>query len=484
MNIPENLRQLDPQRWEIPITFRPAMRVPGLVYADRELLEKIGEDRSLEQVVNVASLPGIVGYSLAMPDIHQGYGFPIGGVAATDPAEGGVISPGGVGFDINCGVRLLRTGLEAGRVRPRIHQLLSVLFRTIPVGVGSHSDLKLSPGEEERVLEEGSGWAVARGMGTETDLENTEERGRMDGADPSRVSKRARERGLRQLGTLGSGNHFLEIQYVDEIYDAALAQSFGVERDMVTVMIHCGSRGLGHQVCSDYVKKMGAAARKYGYTLPDRQLACAPADSPEGRAYFFAMASAANYAWANRQIIMDRVRKVFEKTLSAGREELKMGLVYDVAHNIAKFEEHRVGETEKTLCVHRKGATRAFGPGRPELPGRYRQAGQPVLIPGDMGSCSFLLAGTDQAMAETWGSTCHGAGRLMSRTAARKSIGGRQLAAELRSRGIEVMAGSMSSLAEEAPAAYKDVSGVVEVVHQAGLSRKVARMRPLGVIKG
>jgi len=484
MNIPENLRQLDPQRWEIPITFRPAMRVPGLVYADRELLEKIGEDRSLEQVVNVASLPGIVGYSLAMPDIHQGYGFPIGGVAATDPAEGGVISPGGVGFDINCGVRLLRTGLEAGRVRPRIHQLLSVLFRTIPVGVGSHSDLKLSPGEEERVLEEGSGWAVARGMGTETDLENTEERGRMDGADPSRVSKRARERGLRQLGTLGSGNHFLEIQYVDEIYDAALAQSFGVERDMVTVMIHCGSRGLGHQVCSDYVKKMGAAARKYGYTLPDRQLACAPADSPEGRAYFGAMASAANYAWANRQIIMDRVRKVFEKTLSAGREELKMGLVYDVAHNIAKFEEHRVGETEKTLCVHRKGATRAFGPGRPELPGRYRQAGQPVLIPGDMGSCSFLLAGTDQAMAETWGSTCHGAGRLMSRTAARKSIGGRQLAAELRSRGIEVMAGSMSSLAEEAPAAYKDVSGVVEVVHQAGLSRKVARMRPLGVIKG
>ncbi len=484
MNIPENLRQLDPQRWEIPITFRPAMRVPGLVYADRELLEKIGEDRSLEQVVNVASLPGIVGYSLAMPDIHQGYGFPIGGVAATDPAEGGVISPGGVGFDINCGVRLLRTGLEAGRVRPRIHQLLSVLFRTIPVGVGRHSDLKLSPGEEERVLEEGSGWAVARGMGTETDLENTEERGRMDGADPSRVSKRARERGLRQLGTLGSGNHFLEIQYVDEIYDAALAQNFGVERDMVTVMIHCGSRGLGHQVCSDYVKKMGAAARKYGYTLPDRQLACAPADSPEGRAYFGAMASAANYAWANRQIIMDRVRKVFEKTLSAGREELKMGLVYDVAHNIAKFEEHRVGETEKTLCVHRKGATRAFGPGRPELPGRYRQAGQPVLIPGDMGSCSFLLAGTDQAMAETWGSTCHGAGRLMSRTAARKSIGGRQLAAELRSRGIEVMAGSMSSLAEEAPAAYKDVSGVVEVVHQAGLSRKVARMRPLGVIKG
>ncbi len=484
MNIPENLRQLDPQRWEIPITFRPAMRVPGLVYADRELLEKIGEDRSLEQVVNVASLPGIVGYSLAMPDIHQGYGFPIGGVAATDPAEGGVISPGGVGFDINCGVRLLRTGLEAGRVRPRIHQLLSVLFRTIPVGVGRHSDLKLSPGEEERVLEEGSGWAVARGMGTETDLENTEERGRMDGADPSRVSKRARERGLRQLGTLGSGNHFLEIQYVDEIYDAALAQSFGVERDMVTVMIHCGSRGLGHQVCSDYVKTMGAAARKYGYTLPDRQLACAPADSPEGRAYFGAMASAANYAWANRQIIMDRVRKVFENTLSGSREELKMGLVYDVAHNIAKFEEHRVGETEKTLCVHRKGATRAFGPGRPELPGRYRQAGQPVLIPGDMGSCSFLLAGTDQAMAETWGSTCHGAGRLMSRTAARKSIGGRQLAAELRSRGIEVMAGSMSSLAEEAPAAYKDVSGVVEVVHQAGLSRKVARMRPLGVIKG
>lgn len=484
MNIAEKLKQLDPQRWEIPVSCRSGMRVPGLIYADRELLEKIGEDRSLEQVVNVAALPGIVGCSLAMPDIHQGYGFPIGGVAATDPAEGGVISPGGVGFDINCGVRLLRTGLEAGRVRPRIHRLLSALFQTIPVGVGRHSDLRLSSGEEERVLREGSGWAVSRGLGTETDLENTEERGCLAGADPSRVGKRARERGLRQLGTLGSGNHFLEIQYVDEIYDPALARSFGVERDMVTVMIHCGSRGLGHQVCSDYVKTMGAAARKYGYTLPDRQLACAPADSPEGRAYFGAMACAANYAWANRQIIMDRVRKVFEKTLSGSREELKMGLVYDVAHNIAKFEKHLVGGREKRLCVHRKGATRAFGPGRSELPDRYRATGQPVLIPGDMGSCSFLLAGTEQAMAETWGSTCHGAGRVMSRTAARKSIGGRELAAELKSRGIEVMAGSMSSLAEEAPAAYKDVSKVVEVVSRAGLSRKVARLRPLGVIKG
>ncbi len=466
------------------MTFQPGMRVPGLVYADRELLEQIGQDRSLDQVANVATLPGIVGYSLAMPDIHWGYGFPIGGVAATDPAAGGVISPGGVGFDINCGVRLLRTGLEAGRVRPWIHRLLSALFQTIPVGVGRHSDLKLSFGEEERVLSEGSGWAVARGLGTETDLENTEERGCLAGADPSRVGKRARERGLRQLGTLGSGNHFLEIQYVDEIYDPALARSFGIEQDMVTVMIHCGSRGLGHQVCSDYVKTMGATARKYGYTLPDRQLACAPAESPEGRAYFGAMASAANYAWANRQIIMDRVQKVFARTLFSSPEELKMGLVYDVAHNIAKFEKHRVGESEKTLCVHRKGATRAFGPGLPELPARYRSTGQPVLIPGDMGTCSFLLAGTEQAMAETWGSTCHGAGRVMSRTAARKSIGGRELVAELKSRGIEVMAGSMSSLAEESPAAYKDVSKVVEVVHLAGLSRKVARMRPLGVIKG
>jgi tRNA-splicing ligase RtcB (3'-phosphate/5'-hydroxy nucleic acid ligase) len=484
MNTLEIFKRIDPWRWEIPTTFQPGMRVPGLIYTDREMLEQIGRDQSLDQVANVAALPGIVGYSLAMPDIHQGYGFPIGGVAATDPSAGGVISPGGVGFDINCGVRLLRTGLEAGRVRKEIHRLLSALFSAVPAGVGCQSDLKLSNRDEERVLSEGSGWAVARGLGTENDRENTEGRGCLAGADPGRVGKRARERGRSQLGTLGSGNHFLEIQYVDEIYDPALARSFGIEKGQVTVMIHCGSRGLGHQVCSDAVQAMGRASRKYGYTLPDRQLACAPTDSPEGKDYFAAMACAANYAWANRQIIMDRVRKVFEQTLGKTAAELKMGLVYDVAHNIAKFERHRVGEVEKTLCVHRKGATRAFPPGHPELPVHYRASGQPVLIPGDMGSCSFLLAGTERAMAETWGSTCHGAGRVMSRTAARKAIRGRDLAAELKSRGIEVMAGSMASLAEEAPRAYKDVSKVVEVVHRAGLARKVARMRPLGVIKG
>lgn len=484
MKKPERLRELDPWRWEIPIAFQPGMLVPGLIYADRELLEQIEKDQSLDQVVNVAALPGIVGYSLAMPDIHRGYGFPIGGVAATDPSTGGVISPGGVGFDINCGVRLLRTGLEAGQVQKEIHCLLSALFQSVPTGVGCHSDFQLSAQDEERVLREGSGWAVARGLGTEGDLENTEERGCLSGADPSRVGKRARQRGRSQLGTLGSGNHFLEIQYVDEIYDPVLARSFGIEKGQVTVMIHCGSRGLGHQVCSDYVQVMGPASRKYGYSLPDRQLACAPAESPEGRDYFAAMAGAANYAWANRQIIMDRVRGAFEKTLGKREGELKMNLVYDVAHNIAKFERHRVGGGEKTLCVHRKGATRAFPPGHPELPAHYRSCGQPVLIPGDMGSCSFLLAGTAGAMAETWGSTCHGAGRVMSRTAARKLIRGRDLLAELKAKGIEVMTGSMANLPEEAPRAYKDVSRVVEVVHRAGLSRKVARMRPLGVIKG
>ena len=460
------------------------MRVPGRVFASPELFERATRDRAVDQVANVAHLPGIVGASMAMPDIHWGYGFPIGGVAATDPSAGGVISPGGVGFDINCGVRLVRTGLEVAEVGKEIHRLLTALFSAVPTGVGCKSDLKLSRADEERVLCDGSAWAAARGMGTEADLENTEERGCLAGADPAAVSSRARERGLSQLGTLGSGNHFLEIQYVDEVYDPLLAKNFGVEKGRVTVMIHCGSRGFGHQVCSDHVKTMGSAARRYGYSLPDRQLACAPARSPEGEAYFAAMACAANYAWANRQVIMDRVRKVFEKVLGRTAEELKMGLVYDVAHNIAKFETHRAGGEEKTLCVHRKGATRSFPPGHFDLPSRYRSSGQPVLIPGDMGSCSYLLAGTERAMEETWGSTCHGAGRVMSRTAARKAIRGRELAAELKARGIEVMAGSMSSLAEEAPRAYKDVSRVVEVVHRAGISRKVARLRPLGVIKG
>ncbi len=484
MMLEDQLIQIDDWRWEIPVAFQPGMRVPGLIYADREMLAGIVRDQALLQVANVATLPGIVARSLAMPDIHRGYGFPIGGVAATDPSAGGVISPGGVGFDINCGVRLLRTGLEAEEVRGKIHRLLTALFRAVPTGVGCHSDLKLTPREEERVLREGSGWAVYRGLGTEGDLDNTEERGCLTGADPSRVSPRARERGRNQLGTLGSGNHFLEVQYVDEIYDPARARSFGIELNQVTVMIHCGSRGLGHQVCSDYVKTMGASARKYGYSLPDRQLAYAPAESPEGEAYFAAMAGAANYAWANRQVIMEQVRKVFQRVLGRTSGELKMGLVYDVAHNIAKFEEHTVGVARKMLCVHRKGATRAFPPGRRELPARYRSSGQPVLIPGDMGSSSFLLAGTERALEETWGSACHGAGRVMSRTAARKAIRGRELVAELKAAGIEVMAGSMASLAEEAPRAYKDVARVVEVVHRAGLARKVARMRPLGVIKG
>jgi len=478
------LKKIDEYRWEIPTTFQPGMRVPGLILAGEDSIAHIRKDQTFKQVANVATLPGILKYSLAMPDIHWGYGFPIGGVAAFDPSNGGVVSPGGVGFDINCGVRLLRTALEAEEVKSGMEELLPALFRKVPCGVGCKSKLRWKGKDEMKLLEEGSRWVVKQGFGRPDDIKFTEERGCLEGADAGLLSERALQRGSPQIGTLGSGNHFLEVQFVEEIYDSRIAGQFGLSEGMVTVMIHCGSRGLGHQVCSDYVQLMNRASAKYKISLPDRQLACAPVESEEGKRYLAAMACAANYAWANRQVIMHWVREVFEKVFRKGGDMLKMDLIYDVAHNIAKLEDHLVDGEIRRVCVHRKGATRAFPPGDPHLPDEYRPSGQPVIIPGDMGTCSFLLAGTRQAMEETWGSTCHGAGRVMSRHAALKSTRGRDLIRELKAEGISVMAKSKKTLGEEAPLAYKDVSSVVEVVHRVGISRRVAKLKPIGVIKG
>ena len=474
------LEKIDDYRWRIPQNFQDGMRVPGLVYADETLLKHIRTDKAAQQVANVASLPGILRYSLAMPDIHWGYGFAIGGVAATDPSREGVISPGGVGFDINCGVRLMRSNLGLPDVGKHIEKLLDGLSANIPSGVGSRSDLKLSSSELREILVKGSGWVVNRGYGTSEDIAHTEEEGTLPGADPSRVSRHAMERGYPQQGTLGAGNHFLEIQVVEEIYEPEIARVYGLEKGQVTVMVHCGSRGFGHQICSDYLRIIGKAMIRYGIQVPDRQLACVPVNSKEGRDYFSAMACAANYAWANRQLIMHRVRETFQEVLGAGPAELGMALVYDVSHNIAKFETH--GGVE--LCVHRKGATRAFPPGHGHIPEDYRQTGQPVIIPGDMGTNSYVLAGTEKAMEETWGSTCHGAGRIMSRHKAIKAAGGKSISRELQEKGIAVRAKGMNTLAEEAPEAYKDINRVVEVVHNAGISKRVAKMKPIGVVKG
>ncbi|HUU63305.1 MAG TPA: RtcB family protein [Dehalococcoidia bacterium] len=460
------------------------MRVPGLIYADEGMLSHIKEEQALEQVANVAFLPGIVSRSLAMPDIHWGYGFPIGGVAATRVSDG-VISPGGVGFDINCGVRLLRTNLTEEEVRPRIGELVDTLYRNVPSGVGSQGKLKLKEREMENVLLKGARWAVERGYGEARDLEVTEEQGAMEGADPEQVSAKAKQRGAPQLGTLGAGNHFIEVGVVDEVYEPEVASVMGIERvGQVLLLIHTGSRGFGHQVCTDHLATMGTAVAKYGINLPDRQLACAPVRSPEGQAYFAAMACAANYAWANRQCITHWARESFIQVFSKSPRELGMEMVYDVAHNIAKMEEYEVEGKRLALCIHRKGATRAFPAGQPEVPDIYADIGQPVLIPGDMGRYSYVLVGTQRAMAETFGSTCHGAGRVQSRSAAKRSLRGVDVARGLAEQGITVKAGSMSSLAEEASAAYKDVAQVVEVTHRAGISRKVARSRPMGVVKG
>jgi tRNA-splicing ligase RtcB len=476
-----HLTKVDNCRWRIPRTGK--MKVEGMIYADEGLLKEIHQDESLKQVANVAHLPGIQKYSLAMPDIHWGYGFPIGGVAAFDWQEG-VISPGGVGYDINCGTRLLATDLSIENLRDKIKNLVNALFQNIPSGVGSKGNLRLSVQDLRQVLKEGTAWAVKNGYGRPEDLDRTEDRGCMEGADPGVVSERALERGRPQLGTLGSGNHFLEVGFVDEIYDPEVARVLGLRKDQVTVLIHSGSRGLGYQVCDDFLKKMGERVRQLGLEIPDRQLACDFVQSKTGQDYFAGMACAANYAWVNRQMLMHWTREVFERFLQMGPKELGMHLVYDVCHNIAKREWHVIDGKRREVCVHRKGATRALPPGHPAVPEVYRNVGQPVLIPGDMGRYSYVLVGTERAMQETFGSTCHGAGRVQSRTQAKKASKGRPLQRELEDRGIYVMAASRATLVEEAPEAYKDVSQVVKVVHQAGISSKVARLRPWGVVKG
>jgi len=478
------LNRIGECRWEIPQNFKAGMRVPGLVYASETMLEHIWGERAIEQVANVAFLPGIVGRSLAMPDIHWGYGFPIGGVAATS-ARNGVVSPGGVGFDINCGVRLLRTNLTAEDVRPLMERLLDDLYRNVPSGLGSAGKIKVSEKELDEVLTQGGRWALGRGFGLEADIICTEENGCLAAADPDKVSARAKQRGIPQLGTLGSGNHFLEVEAVTEIYDAAAARTMGISGiGQVLVLIHTGSRGLGHETCGDYVRLLGDAVKKYGIELPDRQLACAPVESPEGRDYLAAMAAAANYAWANRQCITHWTRESFGRVLGRPQRELGLEQIYDVCHNIAKLERHEVGGKSQLVCVHRKGATRAYSPGHRDIPEAYRDTGQPVIIPGDMGRGAYLAVGTAQAMAKSFGSTCHGAGRMMSRGAAKRSLKGAEVARELAQRGITVRTGSISALAEEASPAYKDVSEVVGVAERAGLSRRVVRTGPLGVIKG
>ncbi len=476
------VNQVNDYVWELPVM--GGMRVPGRIYADRRLMEALREDQSLVQVANVAHLPGILCCSMAMPDIHFGYGFPIGGVAAFS-AEEGVVSPGGVGYDINCGVRLMATDLEEDDLKDDIRRLVDQLFRDVPSGVGASGAIaKLSRGELQKLVVEGAAWAVGRGYGTKQDLKHTEDGGALPGADPDAVGDRAYTRGLDQVGTLGSGNHFLEIQTVDEIFDPEAAAAYGLCEGQVTIMVHCGSRGFGYQVCEDYLGVMAEATHRYNMELPDRQLACAPVTSSEGRRYLAAMACAANYAWANRQMIMHLTEQALLRALRLSPKDLNMRLVYDVAHNIAKLETHEVSGSSVNTCVHRKGATRAFGPGRPEVPDDYREVGQPVLIPGDMGTASFVCKGTEEAMRQTFGSTCHGAGRVMSRSQALKRARGRAIDRELESAGILVRSQGRKTLAEEMPEAYKDVDQVVSVMEGAGISPRVARLRPLGVVKG
>ena len=478
------LEKIDAFHFRIAEDYKPGMRVPGIIYASEDLLPEILSEDAPEQVANVACLPGIVKASLAMPDIHWGYGFPIGGVAAFE-MESGVISPGGVGYDINCGVRLLRTNLKMEDLRSRLNDLISRIYANVPSGVGSEGKIRVSRSEMDELMRKGARWAVEKGFGTRSDLELIESRGEMEGANPASVSSRAKERGFSQVGSLGAGNHFLEIQIVEEIYDSRVANAFGIQEcGQITILIHTGSRGFGHQVCSDSIEVMQRASRKYGIQLPDRQLACAPIKSEEGQAYLQAMRAATNFAWANRQLITHWVRESCAETFKRPQENLGLEIVYDVAHNVAKIEEHNLEGKKMTLCVHRKGATRAFPAGHPELPERYRSVGQPVLIPGDMGRCSYVLVGTDRAMAETFGSTCHGAGRVKSRSEAKRELRADELISRLKAKGITVTAHSRETLVEEAPEAYKDVTQVVDAVAGAQISKKVAKMRPLGVIKG
>jgi len=467
--------------YEIPTSFRGDMRVSARVFLSEEMLDAVLDDKSLEQLVNVTTLPGIKKHAFAMPDIHQGYGFPIGGLAATAIHEGGVISPGGIGYDINCGVRLLVTSLYASEITPYLENLATALYHQVPSGVGQGGKIDLSMGELDKILKHGAAHAVAMGYGNESDLEYCEERGCLRNADPSLISDRAKKRGLDQLGTLGSGNHFLEVQRVSEIFDEKVAQTFGLELDRIVVMIHCGSRGLGHQTCTDYVRLMMNKMSGWGIQLPDRELACAPFTSPEGQEYFMAMAAAANFAWANRHVIAHHVREAFKTVIG---DSVVINTLYDVSHNIGKLERHTIDGAPMELLVHRKGATRAFGPGRKELPAKYHAVGQPVLIPGTMGTSSYVMVGASEGMEKAFGTSCHGAGRKLSRTKAKEMVRGSELRDLLESKGIIIRCDSNAGLAEEAPLAYKDVDNVVNVVHGAALAYKVACCKPLAVVKG
>ncbi len=477
----EDLVKLSEVLYEIPQSYRADMKVPAQIFMNESIMEDALTDKALWQLVNVATLPGIQRAAFAMPDIHQGYGFPIGGVAATDINAGGVISPGGIGYDINCGVRLLAASMTVDEIQPYLQKLATRLFHKVPSGVGKGGKLDFKPDELDAILKKGAHRMLELGYGLQEDIEFCEETGCMSVADPALISKRAKKRGADQLGTLGSGNHFLEIQAVDEIYDQKAAQAFGLQENMVTVMIHCGSRGFGHQTCTDYVRTMMQKLPEWGYELPDRELIYAPFLSQEGQDYFKAMAAAANYAWANRHMIGHWVREAWQEIVG---QSVKLRMVYDVSHNLGKVEKHRIDGVEKELVLHRKGATRAFGPGRPEVPAAYQNVGQPVLIPGTMGTSSYILTGTTESMEIAFGSSCHGAGRRLSRSKAKKLVRGSQLREELEHRGIIIRSDSDPGLAEEAPLAYKDVDDVVEVVHKAGLAKRVARVRPIAVIKG
>ena len=479
----KDLTQISDFEWEIPQNFRQDMRVPVRIFSTRKLIEQVMDDKSLEQAVNSATLPGLVGHVLVMPDMHQGYGFPIGGVAATRYPEG-VISPGGIGYDINCGVRLLASQITFDEAEDVLVDLISALDRFCPSGVGEKGELRLSEKELDAVCRDGAQWALKNGYANEQDLRRTEENGRLEGADPSKISKRARERGRPQLGTLGAGNHFIEIDVVDQVFDSESASRMGLVRGNLVVQIHCGSRGFGHQICTDYVQDFQAAVKRYNIHLADRELVCAPLNSPEGQSYLAAMRCAANYAFANRQVLAHNARKAFEQVLAGKVHNWHLHQVYDIAHNMGKIETHVINGEEMKVCVHRKGATRAFGPGSKELPVEYQSIGQPVLVPGSMGTASWVLVGTEKSMQRSFGSTCHGAGRVMSRAKAKKEVRGENLRQEMEKSGIHVRAGSMAGLAEEAPQAYKDVDEVVETVCGAEIARKVARLRPVAVVKG
>ena len=479
----QDFKRISPWIWEIPTTYRQDMNVPVRVFADEAILDQALGDKSFSQAVNSACLPGLVGHVVVMPDVHQGYGFPIGGVAASH-AEDGIISPGAIGYDINCGVRLLSTRFDYEEIKEHLANLATVLNQRCPSGVGEGGTVPLNEADLEQVCRDGVGWAVKNGYARQQDAQLTEESGAIAGADPSVLSKRARQRGKPQLGTLGAGNHFIEVEVVDKVFHPEAAEAMGLRPGSITVLIHSGSRGFGHQICSEYVKSFQSAANRYGIDLPDRELVCAPIDSPEGRQYQSAMACAANFAFANRQVLAHHARGAFEDVLAGHVDDFDLYPVYDIAHNMGKMETHTVDGERVPVCVHRKGATRAFGPGFEGLPPHYRSLGQPVLVPGSMGTASWVLLGTEGSMAQTFGSTCHGAGRTMSRTQAKREVWGEDLKKELQDRGIHVRAGSMAGLAEEAPKAYKDVDSVVEVVSQAGIAAKVARLRPVAVIKG